>query len=365
MNLPNSAATRAKLEGQPLLAPEISGQKHISGPVQFEGRLSINDDKYMGAEIPRRLANGPVQNRRLTDIFCCIIFTLAFLAFVIIGIIFGAKGDGLNYDQLLDSEGQSCGVDPVVKDFPYLYMIKFSKNYRSVCVKECLKFDYNQIKYNSSGLNTTYIQPVYYENLSAVIDYSVRNDIGAESTDNPFDYDEAAAAGYYSKQQWDTYLSNRQLVCMPNLDVKSCRQNEPDGVYLYDSRESFNGFCTPITPRAAAAVSLVGDINGNWTRDIKISKWMILISILLAFILSLAFLYLSSFIMSFIIWLQLGIAILFLLALSIVLWLLAFGDHSDMLLNNNASAATIRAYKSLRNHRVVVVNFSGLSSCLH
>ena len=253
-------------------------------------------------------------------------------------------------------------MDQSVRDFKYLYMIKFSKNYRSICVRECPIFDYNQIKYNSTGLNSTYIRPVYFENLSAVIDYSVRNDVGSESTDNPFDFDEAAAAGYYSRQQWDDYLARLTFNCRPNEDVRECRHNPADGVFLYDSRDSFNRFCTPVSPRVAASVSKVGDVSGNWTRDIKIAKWTIFIALLVAFILSLVFIYLSSWMMRFIIWIQLVLAIIFMVGLSIILWILAFGDHSRMLNNNNASPSTVRAYQSLKNHKVGLHDSSGASS---
>lgn len=358
----SGVAYQGKLDAQPLFTTDAKLAAQAHGPVRFEGRRSDVDDKYMGEKLPRRLARGPVQPRGFTDIFCCVIFALFFLGFVVIGIIFGIKGDTLNYDQLLDSESQACGIDPAVRNYPYLYMIKFSKNYRSVCVKECPRFDYNQIKYNSDLSNGSYIQPVYFENISSVIDYSVRGDIGNDDSGNTFDYDEGAAAGYYTRTQWNNYLHNFKLDCMPNNDVLTCKQNNTDGVYLYDSRQSFNGLCTPITPKAAAAVSLIGDVSGNWTRDIKIAKWMIFLSILIAFVLSVAFLWLSSWIMGFIIWLQLGIAMLFLIGLSIVLWVLAFGDHTDRLRSNHASAATIRVYQSLRRHRVVLSHPSGLCS---
>ena len=302
--------------------------------------------------MPSRLAKGPVKKRVLTDLLCCACFALFVLGFVVVGVIFGIKGDSLNYDQLLDSEGRACGVESSVRDYKYLYMIKFSKNYRSVCVKECPVFDYNQIKYNSTGTNTTYIRPVYFENLSAVIDYSVRNDIGSDSTSNAFDFDEAAASGYYTRQQWDDYLARLQFDCKPNEDVRECKHSAIDGVFLYDSRQSFNILCTPISPRVAASVSKVGDISGNWTRDIKIAKWMIFIALMIAFVLSIVFIYLSGWMMKFIIWIQLTIAIVFMVALAIILWILAFSDHSMMLNNNSVSPATIRAYRSLKNHKV-------------
>lgn len=79
---------------------------------------------------------------------------------------------------------------------------------------------------------------------------------------------------------------------------------------------------------------------------------MIFIALMIAFVLSIVFIYLSGWMMKFIIWIQLTIAIVFMVALAIILWILAFSDNSMMLNNNSVSPATIRAYRSLKNHKV-------------
>ena len=146
-------------EMQPLIAANASGN---DGPIDFSKRVSQYDDKYLGQKMPSRLANGPVRNRVLTDKFCCIVFAIFFIGWIVVGSIYASKSASLSsLDDVMDSEGNICGQDPNVKDYPYLFMVKFTANYRSVCVKSCPKFDYNQIKYNSTGTNTTYIQPVF------------------------------------------------------------------------------------------------------------------------------------------------------------------------------------------------------------
>ena len=49
--------------------------------------------------------------------------------------------------KIYDSSGNVCGEGKAL-DFPVLYLQTFSKPYKSVCVWECPKFDYNAIKYD-------------------------------------------------------------------------------------------------------------------------------------------------------------------------------------------------------------------------
>ena len=67
------------------------------------------------------MANGPVPDRGCTDILCCLIF-LAFM----VGMV-GTAGYGLLYGDpqllitLADGDGNGCGYDAPVKEYPYLY----------------------------------------------------------------------------------------------------------------------------------------------------------------------------------------------------------------------------------------------------
>jgi hypothetical protein len=73
--------------------------------------------------------------------------------------------------QLQDSEGNVCGVDAGYEKHTRLMMFKFTAPYRSVCVTECPKFDYNQIKFNADGTSTEKIEPVYIESFAKVVEY--------------------------------------------------------------------------------------------------------------------------------------------------------------------------------------------------
>ena len=72
----------------------------------------------------------------------------------------------------LDSEGNICGKDKDFEEYPYLFIYKFDEPYKSVCVKECPKFDYNQMRYNSNGKNKTKIDPVYFEDFLDAVESS-------------------------------------------------------------------------------------------------------------------------------------------------------------------------------------------------
>ena len=62
---------------------------------------------------------------------------------------------------VLDSSGNECGKG-AYKEYKYLYFFNFDVPYSSVCVKKCPKFDYNQMKYNSTGTRSKPIEPMTY-----------------------------------------------------------------------------------------------------------------------------------------------------------------------------------------------------------
>lgn len=82
-----------------------------------------------------------------------------------------ANSDISSMREISDSEGNVCGQDSGYEDYKNLVMFNFDAPYRSVCVKECPKFDYNQIKYNSDGTNSSVIEPVYFENFTKAVEY--------------------------------------------------------------------------------------------------------------------------------------------------------------------------------------------------
>jgi hypothetical protein len=102
---------------------------------------SDNADEYKGEPLDDELANGPMAKRSCTDPICCLIF-IAFIGGMI-GIAAYAltKGNPTLIGRGYDFDGNMCGVDTKVKDYPYLYwplpgvLEKYRKN--TVCVKTC------------------------------------------------------------------------------------------------------------------------------------------------------------------------------------------------------------------------------------
>ena len=137
--------------------------------IQADDESKYNDEGYMGVPFPREIGqNGPIKESRCTDMFCCIFFLAYIAGMGALGFLNMAKSKVGTMSHQLDSDGKACGYDKGYENYPYLMMFSFSEPYKSACVKHCPKFDYNQIKYNSTGSNTTAITPVYFSNFSEV-----------------------------------------------------------------------------------------------------------------------------------------------------------------------------------------------------
>lgn len=326
------------------------------GPILFEQRRSLDDDRFLGDRIPERLGNGPVNKRRITDKFClvgCCAFLLFFIAIII---TYSFKNNYRLLQKPLDSDARICGQDAVVKDYPYLYIFKFERNYRSVCVKECLKFDYNQIKYNPKGTNTSQIKPLYYESYSKVVPSSylyINKDQSSSSAakTSKFDYDKDFAAGYFTQQDFDDYRSRLTLDCVTNTDVTSCKFNPKDGIHYYDSRPYALNICFPLSQNIMRNMGFFGDISAGFFTDVSAAWWMILLSMLTALFVGIALLYLSSYAIKWLIWVQFTVFILIALFVGVCCWIIAFGDYSSYLKSKNWKPEYIKQYSQLNNSK--------------
>ena len=241
------------------------------------------------------LNKGPVVKRSMTDIICCAIFLLYIGGMV--GVFFYKYKD-FKLDLLkapLDSEANTCGKDKGFEDYPYLFLFTFTEPYRSVCVKECPKFDYAQMRYNSTGKNSTTkgIKPVYFEDFEdAVRDSKIFNwflvgnnpddydlSLDGDKDDIPFNYDKNASMGYYTEQQFNSYLKNFKVDCKLNNDVKSCQLDIKNENWVYDSRPYFAHICFPLAPRLVAQGEIFAKFNNGAMGDIETAKWLIIGSI--------------------------------------------------------------------------------------
>jgi hypothetical protein len=108
---------------------------------------SLKDRNYKATDfnVNKDLAKGPMQNRKCTDMCCCLIFL------VFIGAMITMTGYGAKYGQVeailapVDGDSRICGFSPEVKDHPYLYLANLSSAMANPslmfnvgsCVKEC------------------------------------------------------------------------------------------------------------------------------------------------------------------------------------------------------------------------------------
>lgn len=141
-------------------------------PEDDESRF--NDQKYQGERFTKRYGVlGPIEQpeRSFTDILWCIIF-LVFMFFVIVLLVTTIANSSVSsLTNIRDSEGNLCGQDDGFQDYRYLFMFKLTSPYKSVCVKECPKFDYNQLRYNSTSASTEKsITPVYFADIAQVME---------------------------------------------------------------------------------------------------------------------------------------------------------------------------------------------------
>ena len=110
---------------------------------------TLKDRNYKGEDfnIKTELGAGPFAERRCTDIFCCLIFT------VFLGAMGFCSGYGYMYghpDKLLSpigGDGNICGVSPGFEDYPYLFIADINEALKDstnlfkfgACVKSCPK----------------------------------------------------------------------------------------------------------------------------------------------------------------------------------------------------------------------------------
>ena len=97
---------------------------------------------------PEQFKNGPIddESRKCRDCICCFIFILLFLLCIVVAVFGFYKGKPAQLFYFYDDDGNACGHDDIVKDYPYLYfpnVINGLKNFdsdkmlKAVCVKEC------------------------------------------------------------------------------------------------------------------------------------------------------------------------------------------------------------------------------------
>lgn len=241
--------------------------------------------------VPETWGIGPVRNkdRRCTDAWCYVLFVLVLLAMIGTAIWALVASDPRGIAKVYDSSGNICGKGAAA-NHPLLYLQTFEKPYRSVCVAECPSFDYNQIKYNSSGVSS-YTGGVIPEmgftefiNGYAGNSYTNAPDITEKEA---FAYNPTWANGYFSLQQWAAYTQRFKVNCLPNKQFASC-QSDNKNFYAYDSYDVLGKVCAPLGTKTGLMFTKVesafsnGDFN-DVGYAIGIYGWVALIALGLSF----------------------------------------------------------------------------------
>jgi hypothetical protein len=85
------------------------------------------------------LANGPLAQRKCTDVLCCLLFVVFMGGMIGIAGYAISKGNPNLIGRGYDSDGKMCGVDAGYEDYPYLYFPIPFPGYltTTVCLKTC------------------------------------------------------------------------------------------------------------------------------------------------------------------------------------------------------------------------------------
>ena len=276
---------------------------------QREQRLKAMQEDY---QIPLKWAEKlPAKARGKTDCFCLILFLAVCIAMICTTVFIFANSESQHMFKLYDSSGTDCGTEDA-EDYPLLYMQNFRKPFKSVCVKECPKFDYNQLKYNADG-SVEALDQVETDDGTRLLEETTPTDPPAETTENAddaasddaatddpasddpasdepegppldpdgkivpmyfkefnlkhsgksvthtrtpsdeeiFGYDKYFANGYYTKDNWNDYLNNQvNIDCKANNEISSCT-HEAGKFWAYDSYPVLGIVCAPVSPKTS------------------------------------------------------------------------------------------------------------------
>ena len=279
-------------------------------------------------KIPIEWADGPIRDkfRKVTNKGCYIIFVLYLLAMIGTAVYSLKNSDSTAISRVYDSSGNICGKGKA-EHHPYLYLMNFKAPFKSVCISQCPRFDYNEIKYNADGshppaTDSSEAEPLYFEEFSKKFSGLSRTKSANITPKEAFGYDEGWVNGYFTKDQFNTYTKRTKIDCLPNKEFKNCKVDN-ENFFAYDSYSLMMNVCIPLAPRAALAFnkvskkfnnSIIDDIVNaiglyGWVGLIalgsslvfliiifcctSLSTWLLLFSLALTFIVSGTFVILS------------------------------------------------------------------------
>lgn len=202
-----------------------------------------------------------------------------------------------------------------------MYLQTFSKPYKSVCVKECPKFDYNAIKYNQPANIIPEIKEDGYPGALYYNDFA-RKYGGLSKTKSPhmteeeaFSFNKEFINGYFTEEQWHKYLGTVDLKCKTNNEFSSCKASNT--FHIYDSYPVLDTVCVPKAPKTSLLFNKVSSkFDHGRVGDMVDAYDLFIYCALIGLGLSLVFLILICMCTTMITWI---------LLLGLVLVLFAFG----------------------------------------
>lgn len=247
--------------------------------------------------VPAQWGQGPIPDRirSPTDTPCLLLYGLFCIFLLGSGVWAFSNSSRAPFHRVVDSSGNVCG-EGAAKSHPILYLQTFSEPFRSVCVSECPKFDYNQLRGESSAGQLGFAK---FSRKFAGNSYTHSNVLTEAEA---FAYPEYWANNHFTKRQWDEYVSRVKVDCLPNREFSNC-----GGLTVYDSYVATRSVCTPLSPKAALLFNKVssrfslGDLEDLRT-SVPLFLWTAGFSILI----SLIFLAAVSFLAKQVVWLLLG-----------------------------------------------------------
>lgn len=268
----------------------MSNFDSVSRPL--DNRQEYVRDIAPECRIPESWGIGPVRNkdRRCTDAWCYVLFILVLLAMLGTAIWAVVTSDPRGIAKVYDSSGNICGQGAAA-NYPLLYLQTFEKPFLSVCVSECPSFDYNQIKFNATGVSS--YQPATPIPELGFTEF-ISNYAGNSYTSAPdlteaeaFAYNPTWANGYFTPQQWNSYTLNYRIDCLPNRQFPNCRVDN-NRFYAYDSYDVLGKVCAPLGTKSGLMFSKVETAfsNGNFNDvgyAVGIYGWVALIAFALSF----------------------------------------------------------------------------------
>jgi len=181
--------------------------------------IDHQDADYKGELTGKHLRDGPLNDRKCTDLLCFLLFALFWIGMIAVGVTAITRGESLAFTRVYDRNGDACGVDDA-QHFPYLMFKNKGSNLKPLydfnstyCVDQC-PVDSSTIVscYNKGAAQTTCPQfqnEIDYPTLGLFQRFCVPTDatLKSELLNNDIDFSFFSRAGSDLIQTWQIILA--------------------------------------------------------------------------------------------------------------------------------------------------------------